>query len=113
MLKTKDGVVSQSIYRNARRTVPILLHQFLLSLGFFDLVVSGCLVIGDDPFVRETGLVNVMIPKSGRGDFCSDDRPFLDTCDSVDSESSCEFYLESRKVAGSRILSNGMAKICW
>ena len=113
MLKTKDGVVSQSIYRNARRTVPILLHQFLLSLGFFDLVVSGCLVIGDDPFVRETGLANVMIPKSGRGDFCSDDRPFLDTCDSVDSESSCEFYLESRKVAGSRILSNGMAKICW
>ena len=83
------------------------LYQFCrsdLKLGFVDLIVTSRLVIGDDPFVRETWLINVMIPKSRRGDFRSENCSLLHACNRVNAESSCKFHLESRKVTGSMTL---------
>ena len=106
ILKTKDRVVSQSISLecNADCTDSVAPVPMLLLLGFVDLVVAGRLVVCDDPFVSETRLINVMIPKSRRGDFRCEDGPLLHACDRVDAESPCEFHLESRKVARMTIL---------
>ena len=78
MLQTKDSLVSQliSLECNADCTNCIA-SPILIKEAFLDFVGAGRLVVCDDPFISETWYANVMIPKSRRGDFCSEDAPLL------------------------------------
>lgn len=105
-LQTKSGVVSRSMSMEYDVDCTDAAAPLAILLGWLNLEVAAFLVKCDDPFLFETVLGDIVIPK-GRGsdinffhivrveDIACENHPLLNVWDMVDSKPSCEFHFES------------------